>query len=68
MSWLATGAAVLSTAIATYSAYSTSKTQEEQAEADADAAKASGRLEAERIRKQKIESNRRHELKRLKMA
>lgn len=53
MSWLATGAAVLSTAIATYSAYSTNKTQQEQAEADADAAKASGRLEAERIRKQK---------------
>lgn len=53
MSWLATGAAVLSTAIATYSAYSTSKTQQEQAEADADASKASGRLEAERIRKQK---------------
>ncbi|MFV7500943.1 hypothetical protein [Acinetobacter pittii] len=53
MSWLATGAAVLSTAIATYSAYSTNKTQQEQAEADADASKASGRLEAERIRKQK---------------
>ena len=53
MSWLATGAAVLSSAIAGYSAYSTGKTQSEQAQADADAAKANGRLEAERIRKQK---------------
>lgn len=53
MAYVAVGAAVLSAAISGYSAYSTSKTQGEQAEADADAAKASGRLEAERIRKQK---------------
>lgn len=52
MTWAAV-AAVAAAAISGYSAYSTSKTQSEQAQADADAAKANGRLEAERIRKQK---------------
>lgn len=53
LAYVAVGAAVLSAAISGYSAYSTNKTQQEQAQADADASKASGRLEAERIRKQK---------------
>jgi hypothetical protein len=53
LAYVAVGAAVLSAAISGYSAYSTNKTQQEQAEADADASKASGRLEAERILKQK---------------
>lgn len=53
LAYVAVGAAVLSSAIAGYSTYSSNKTQSEQAQADADAAKANGRLEAERIRKQK---------------
>lgn len=53
LAYVAVGAAVLSAAISGYSAYSTNKTQGEQAQADADAARANGRLEAERIRKQK---------------
>ena len=53
MAYVAVGAAVLSSAITGYSAYSNNKTASEQAEADADAAKAQGRVEAERIRKQK---------------
>lgn len=53
LAYVAVGTAVLSAAISGYSAYSTNKTQSEQAQADADAAKANGRLEAERIRKQK---------------
>lgn len=55
MSWLAVGAAaaVASAALAGYSAYSQSKTAEWQAEADASAQASRGRLEAERILKQK---------------
>ena len=53
MSWIATGAAVVSAAITAYASYSSNKTAAKQAEADADAAKAQGRVEAERIRKNK---------------
>lgn len=53
LAYVTVGAAVISTAIAGYSAYSSNKTASEQAEADADAVKAQGRVEAERIRKQK---------------
>ncbi|HFG6953834.1 hypothetical protein [Acinetobacter baumannii] len=53
LAYVAVGALVLSTAISGYAAYDSNKTQQEQAEADADASKASGRLEAERILKQK---------------
>lgn len=55
MSWVAVGAvaAVASTALAGYSAYSSNKTAQAQAQADADATAARGRLEAERILKQK---------------
>lgn len=56
MSWamVAAGAAVVGAAISGYSSYSSAKTQGEQAEADADAQLAQGRLEAERIRKDKV--------------
>jgi hypothetical protein len=55
MSWVAVAAAaaVASTAITGYSAYTSNKTAEKQAEADANAQLARGRLEAERIRKEK---------------
>ena len=55
MSWMAVAAAaaVVSSAIAGYSAYSNNKTAAEQAEADADAQVKRGRVEAERIRKDK---------------
>lgn len=53
LAYVAVGAAVLSAAITGYSAYENNKTQAGQAEADANAAKAYGRVEAERIRKQK---------------
>lgn len=53
MSWVAVAATVASAAISGYSAYSTNKTQQEQAEADASAQASRGRLEAERILKQK---------------
>lgn len=56
MSWaaVAAAAAVVGAAVSGYSAYSSAKTQGEQAEADSDAQLAQGRLEAERIRKDKI--------------
>ncbi|WHP06931.1 hypothetical protein QLH32_05545 [Acinetobacter corruptisaponis] len=50
---IAAVASVASTAISAYSMYQNNKTQGEQAEADADAARSQGRLEAERIRSQK---------------
>ena len=55
MSWMAVAAvaAVASTAIAGISAYNSNKGMEEQAEADGRAQSARGRLEAERIRKDK---------------
>lgn len=55
MSWVAVGAvaAVAGTALAGYSSYSTNKTAKDQAQADANATAARGRLEAERILKQK---------------
>ena len=55
MSWMAVAAvaAVASTAIAGISAYNSNKGMEEQAEADGRAQSARGRLEAERIRKEK---------------
>lgn len=53
MSWIAVGTAVVSAAITGYSAYQNNKGMEEQAEADAKAQSARGRLEAERIRKDK---------------
>lgn len=55
MSWVAVAAAaaVAGAAISGYSAYSNNKTMEKQSEADAVAQKAQGRLEAERIRKEK---------------
>lgn len=56
MSWAAVAAvaAVAGAAIGGYSSYSSAKTQEKQAEADADAQLAQGRLEADRIRKEKL--------------
>ena len=55
MSWVAVAAAaaVASTAITGISAYNNNKGMEEQAEADGKAQLARGRLEAERIRKEK---------------
>lgn len=55
MSWAAVAAvaAVAGAAISGYSAYSSNKTAAEQAEADAEAQVKQGRVEAERIRKQK---------------
>ena len=55
MSWMAVAAvaAVASTAIAGISAYNSNKGMEEQAEADGREQSARGRLEAERIRKEK---------------
>ncbi|TCB62213.1 hypothetical protein [Acinetobacter terrae] len=53
MMYVAAGAAVLSTAIAGYSSYNQSKGMEDQAKADANASLAQGRVEAERIRREK---------------
>ena len=53
MSWVAVGTAVVSAAITGYSAYQNNKGMAEQAEADGRAQLARGRLEAERIRKDK---------------
>ena len=55
MSWAAVAAvaAVAGAAISGYSSYQNNKAAGEQAEADADAQKAHGRLEADRIRKEK---------------
>lgn len=55
MSWVAVAAAaaVASAAITGYSSYESNKTAKEQAQADADATSARGRLEADRILKQK---------------
>lgn len=55
MTWaaVAAAAAVASAAISGYAAYSSNKTAAEQAEADASAQASRGRLEAERILKQK---------------
>ena len=53
MSWVAVGIAVVSAAITGYSAYQNNKGMAEQAEADGRAQLARGRLEAERIRKDK---------------
>lgn len=53
MSWIAVGTAVVSAAITGISAYQNNKGMEEQAEADGRAQSARGRLEAERIRKEK---------------
>ena len=55
MSWMAVAAAaaVASTALTGYSAYNSNKGMAEQAEADGKAQLARGRLEAERIRKEK---------------
>lgn len=55
MSWAAVAAvaAVAGAAISGYSSYESNKTAKEQAQADAEARAAQGRLEAERILKQK---------------
>lgn len=55
MSWAAVAAvaAVAGAAISGYSSYESNKTAKEQAQADADAQAAQGRLEAQRILKQK---------------
>ena len=53
MMYVAAAAAVASAAITGYSSYQNNKGMEEQAEADGKAQSARGRLEAERIRKEK---------------
>lgn len=52
MTW-GTVAAAVGAAISGYSSYTANKTASKQAEADAEAVKGQGRVEAERIRKQK---------------
>jgi len=56
MSWVATGVAIASAAYAGYSQHQNSKYQAKQAEADAQAVAAQGRLEAERIRRDKTKA------------
>jgi hypothetical protein len=53
MTWVAVGITVVSTAYAAYSTSEQNKGMAEQAEADAEAQKAQGRVEAERIRREK---------------
>lgn len=55
MTWgtVAAVAAAVGAAISGYSSYTANKTASKQAEADAEAVKGQGRVEAERIRKQK---------------
>lgn len=53
MAYIAAFAAVASTAMAGYSSYEQNKGMADQANADAEAQKAQGRVEAERIRREK---------------
>lgn len=53
MTWVAVGITVVSTAYGAYTASEQNKGMAEQANADAEAQKAQGRVEAERIRREK---------------
>lgn len=53
LAYVAVAAAVASTALTAYNSYENNKYQADQAEADAEAVKGQGRVEAERIRREK---------------